>query len=119
MDGFIIHGRAWKCWVIFACLLFCISGCALLVFPCAGLVGHTIQKSNEEYDNIIVNYSFEYKRYYFEREELNKSKLSKGEQPEKILTFSEWLGVQEGKKDISEKERKAIQRYHRIHQHSP
>lgn len=111
--------RIWEYLIICMFLVFCMTGCALLVLPCAGLVGHTIQKSNEEYDNIIVNYSFEYKRYYFERQELNKSKLSKGEQSEKILTFSEWLGLQEGKKDISEKERKAIQRYHRIHQHSP
>lgn len=80
-----------------------------------GLVAHTIQKSNEEYDNIIVNMGYKYKQYYKESEEVNKEKEVKREPKEQILTFQEWIQTQAK----TEKERKAVERYIRIHSNEP
>lgn len=71
------------------------------------MVGHTIQKNNDEFDEIIVNFGLKYKQYYYEIVESNKQKEAKGQQPEKILKFEEWLETQ----IKTEKESKAIERY--------
>lgn len=90
--------------------IFVFSGCALLLIPGAGLLGHTIQKSNEEYDNIIVNFGIKYKAYYSQMTEANKQREASGQQPDKILEFKDWLETQ-GNNEV---EKKAIARYKRI-----
>lgn len=103
-------------WVVFILSLPCLSGCAaLLIIPGGALLGHTIQKSNEEYDNIIVNMGYKYKQYYEEMESKNKEREVKGEQKEQILTFEQWIET-EAKTD---KERKAVERYKKIHSSNP
>lgn len=99
-------------WALFFVLVLCpiISGCFLLVIPGAALVGHTIQKGNEEYDGIIVNYGIKYKEYYQTMVIKNEIREGKGEEPEKILEFKEWIQTQ----PASEKEQKAVERYLRM-----
>jgi len=93
-----------------------LSGCAaLLIIPGGALLGHTIQKSNEEYDNIIVNMGYKYKQYYEEMEDKNKEREIKGEQKEQVLTFEQWIETQAK----TDKERKAIERYKKIHLNNP
>jgi hypothetical protein len=92
-----------------------LSGCALLVFPASGIIAHTIQKSNEDYDNIIVNMGYRYKQYYQEMEERSKEREVQGKPMEQILTFEQWMDIQ-AKND---KESKAVERYKRIHVSNP
>lgn len=84
------------------------------VYGCA-LLGHTIQRSNEEYDNIIVNMGYRYKLYYQEVNALNKQKQEKKEPPEKVMSFEDWIQTQ----IKSEKQKKAVERYIRIHSSEP
>lgn len=86
------------------------SGCFILAFPVAALVGHEIQESNEEYDNIIVNFSYKYKIYYDKRNAENAIKIERGESPDKIESFEVWLSEQ----GTTVKEKKAIARYFRL-----
>lgn len=89
-----------------------ISGC------CVGLEGifaHTIQKNNDEYDNIIVNMGYRYRQYYQVMEERNKELIVQNKPQEKVLLFEEWLETQAK----SKKEIKAVKRYKRIHLNNP
>ena len=103
--------------IYFFILLFLpfLSGCVLLALPVVGIAAHTIQKSNEDYDNIIVNMGYKYKQYYKEMEEINKERESRGEPKEQILTFEQWIETQ----TKTNKEKKAVERYKRIHGSNP
>lgn len=94
----------------------CLSGCAaLLIFPGGGILAHTIQKSNEDYDNIIVNFGYKYKQYYREMEQVNKEREAQGKAKEQVLSFEQWIETQAK----TDKERKAVERYKRIHSNNP
>ena len=87
-----------------------LSGCVLLVVPGAALIGHTIQKNNAEYDNIIVNFGYKYKEYYSNLMKTNKENEALGKPKEEIIEFSDWIETQAK----SVKEKKAVTRYKRI-----
>ena len=94
----------------------CLSGCvALLAIPGAGIFAHVVQKSNEDYDNIIVNFGYKYKQYYEDMEQFNKEREAQGKAKEQILSFEQWIETQAK----TEKERKAVERYKRIHSNNP
>ena len=97
--------------ILFVLLTSTLSGCFLLVIPGAALIGHTIQKSNQEYDDIIVNMGYKYKIYYDDMIKTNKENVSLGKPQEKILQFTDWMDTQVK----NERERKAVARYKRIH----
>jgi len=86
-----------------------------LLFPAGGLIAHTVQKSNDDYDNIIVNMGYKYKQYYKDMEATNKEKESQGKPKEVILAFEQWIETQAK----TEKEIKAVARYKRIHSSNP
>jgi len=93
-----------------------LSGCvALLAIPAGGILAHTVQKSNEDYDNIIVNMGYKYKQYYQEMESINKERDAEGKSREQVLAFEQWIETQAK----TDKERKAVARYKKIHGSSP
>ncbi len=96
-------------------LLPCLSGCVLLAIPAGGILAHAIQKSNEDYDNIIVNFGYKYKHYYQEMDTINKERETQGKPKEQILSFEQWMETQAK----TDKERKAVERYKRIHASNP
>ena len=101
---------------LLSCLLLpYLSGCVLLALPAAGILAHGIQKGNEDYDNIIVNFGYGYKQYYQEMEGMNKEKEMQRKAKEKVLTFEQWMETQ----IKTDKERKAVERYKKIHASNP
>ncbi len=86
-----------------------------MIIPGGGLLAHTIQKSNEDYDNIIVNFGYKYKQYYQELDTINKEREIQGKPKEQILTFEQWIETQVK----TNKERKAVERYKKIHASNP
>ena len=92
-----------------------ISGCVLIPIAGGALVAHAVQKGNEDYDNIIVNMGYRYKAYYTEMKESNEEREKKGEPALDILSFESWI-----EKEVkTDKERKAVERYKRIHANNP
>ena len=91
-----------------------LSGC-IVIGPAGGIFAHTVQKSNQDYDDIIVNMGYQYKIYYNETNIINQQRIAEGKPTEKIITFDEWIETQAKTK----KERKAVDRYKRIHSNSP
>ncbi len=87
-----------------------VSGCVLLAIPGGALLGHTIQKSNQEYDDIIVNMGYKYKVYNQESIRQNQENAKMGRPIKEIQTFCIWLETQ----PQNEKERKAVERYKRL-----
>jgi len=92
-----------------------LSGCVLLALPAGGLLAYGIQKNNEDYDNIIVNFGYTYKHYYQEIDAKNKQLELQGKPKEQVLTFKQWLETQAK----TDKERKAVERYKKIHVNNP
>jgi len=102
--------------MFFTCLIVSLNGCVVLVAaPVVGLVGHKINKSNQEKDDIIVNLGIKYKNYYNDKVQENEKRSQSGLEEESVLDFYNWLETQGG----NEKERKAIERYKRIHLNYP
>ena len=93
-----------------------ISGCVVLVpLVAAPIIAHSVQKSNNDYDNIIVNFGYKYEAYYNELTELNKKNKDEEKPYSKILPFKDWIE----KEAESDKEKKAVTRYKKIHSNEP
>jgi len=96
-----------------------ISGCIILC-PFGGIFAHTVQKCNDDYDNIIVNYGYKYREYYQgitarEKERSASMPVNSTASEVRILTFDEWIETQAH----TAKEKKAVVRYKRIHANNP